>query len=96
MARYTAEEASALILDGSEDQSVSDGSGYEIDGDPEFPLPHSDSDDQESQQPDSESESDEDPEPPSSLHRQSISPPLFSPSSSSEEESSRLSVRGLE
>ena len=96
MARYTAEEASALIVDGSDDQPDSDESGSEIDEDPEFPLPHSDSDDQESQQPDSESESDEDPEPPSSRHRQSLSPPLFSPSSSSEGESSHLSVRGME
>lgn len=95
MARYTAEEASALILDGSDDQPDSDESGSEIDEDPEFPLPHY-SDDQESQQPDSESESDEDPEPPSSRHRQSLSPPLFSPSSSSEEESSHLSVRCME
>jgi len=45
MARYTA-EASALIVDDSDDQSDSDGSGSEIDEVPEFPLPHSNSNDQ--------------------------------------------------
>ena len=69
MACHTAEDASSLILDGSDDQLDSDGSGSEIDKNPEFPLPHSDSDDQDnedSQQPDSKCDSDEDLKLPSS------------------------------
>ena len=95
MARYTAEEASALILDDSDDQSDSDGSGSEIDEDSEHPLPHSDSDDQDSE---------DSPQPDRSLivtrilnyHLELPSSPHRLSSLSSDEDSSYPSARGME
>ena len=93
MARYTVEQASAMIWNSDDEQSDIDESGSEIDEDPDFPLPHSGSDDQD---PQSEFDSENEQDLPPPCLRSRSSPPHSSPSTSPERESGLLSARGKE